>query len=87
MMCASLICVSFGGKETREQAFAVLLAAESFYLPGPVGLFLFSLFLSFFFCRRKPCDFSKAFEYNNLSCGSAHSAHFAGVNVKKTKCC
>lgn len=49
MMCASLICVSFGGKETREQAFAVLLAAESFYLPGPVGLFLFSLFLSFFF--------------------------------------
>lgn len=47
-----------------------------FFLPGPVGLL--------FLCR-EPCYFSKAFVYNNPSCGSAHPAHFARVNVKKTK--
>ena len=36
---------------------------------------------------KSPVIFSKASVYNNPSCGSAHPAHFTGVNVKKTKCC
>ena len=41
----------------------------------------------FCFSAKEPCYFSKAFVYNIPSCASAHPAHFAGVNVKKTKGC
>lgn len=77
MMLHLHVCFLWRKGEWRV-GFSLLLTAEPFYLPGPVGL----LFLS-----QRACYFSKAFVYSNPSCGSAHPAHFAKVNVKKTKWC